>query len=200
MGEPDRTVSDSDTQSQGVTPQQQLAPSDGLSGLKGFPPDSGSLASKRGGKIGAGGGDGDITEDGEKGGRSSDQGGAEPQRLEDGGGWRDPAQEAEQTSHEAGPAQQGHGRASAALADGGIQRRPGESKAEFAARRRAGEFEAKALFLLKLDSPVRLFFIRAVEWEWWDRVVLLLIFLNRCVCVLVHACVCVRTCARDACV
>ena len=212
VGESDRTVSDSDTQSQGATPQQQLAPSDGLSALKGIPPGAGSLASERGGKIRAGGGDGgDITEDGERAERSSGQGGAEPVRFADGDRGRDPSQEAEQTSREAGPAQPVHGLPSATVADGDIQRRPGESKEEFATRRRALEYEATALFLLKLDSPVRLFFIRAVEWEWWDRVVLLLIFLNRCMCgwvrgrvgvrVRVRVCVfvCLCACVTHAC-
>ena len=132
-------------------------------------------------------------------------------RFADGDRGRDPSQEAEQTSREAGPAQPVHGLPSATVADGDIQRRPGESKEEFATRRRALEYEATALFLLKLDSPVRLFFIRAVEWEWWDRVVLLLIFLNRCMCgwvsgrvgvrVRVRVCVfvCLCACVTHAC-
>lgn len=40
------------------------------------------------------------------------------------------------------------------------------------------KYNPRSLFLMKLTNPLRRMCIRGIEWPWWDRVVLLLIFLN----------------------
>ena len=39
-------------------------------------------------------------------------------------------------------------------------------------------YNARSLYLFTLQNPIRRALIRAIEWKWWDRIVLLLIFLN----------------------
>ncbi|KAJ1482877.1 hypothetical protein T484DRAFT_2627850 [Baffinella frigidus] len=39
-------------------------------------------------------------------------------------------------------------------------------------------YNARSLYCFKLQNPLRKFLIRAIEWKWWDRTVLILIFLN----------------------
>ena len=39
-------------------------------------------------------------------------------------------------------------------------------------------YNPRSLFLMTLSNPVRRLCIKGIEWPWWDRIVLFLIFLN----------------------
>jgi hypothetical protein len=40
------------------------------------------------------------------------------------------------------------------------------------------KYNRRSLLLFTLESPVRKFFIAAIEWPWWDRTVLVVIMMN----------------------